>query len=282
MLKSKKQLFTKDISHSLKGVMALIIIASHLSLCGTLSHPVLSIANKLATSMVAMFFFISGYGLTKILTKKQNDNLWLFFYKRSVNILKTLLYITLAFLCINYFLSGSFPSDMLWGLVRHGHTPLPNSWFIFVLIGLFACYYISLKINKLWGDYYLYDVSPFNRSYPYSHLPPLWQRVVGYHISFCHGNTLLHIRNSFYQTFFLRPLSCHMPDDYRHNPLLKERVSIPFGIYSHHTLRRDDDIPLGVSSAQSCIYFSRGYLIRNLFNSWHTHHFFSQQQYLYR
>lgn len=149
MFSSKKQLFTKEVSHSLKGLMAMIIMASHLSLCDGVSHPLLTFANKMATTAVALFFFISGYGLSKSLLNSRTGA-FQFFASRGWVILKTMLYITLLFVALNSWDTSSVPS--LWimtkNLITHGHTPLPNSWFIFVLLALFACYYLALKITS--------------------------------------------------------------------------------------------------------------------------------------
>lgn len=69
MIDTSKDLFPKELSHVLKGILAVIIVGSHLHYVTEMT--LWSIFNKLGTSVVAMFFFISGYGMmTSIKTNR--------------------------------------------------------------------------------------------------------------------------------------------------------------------------------------------------------------------
>lgn len=148
MIDTSKDLFPKELSHVLKGILAVIIVGSHLHYVTEMT--LWSIFNKLGTSVVAMFFFISGYGMmTSIKTNRGGVNyLKPFWLKRFTTILKPFLIITLIYILINWFLYGSVPHDMFLNLYERGETPLPNSWFIFSLIYFYISFYISIKYIK--------------------------------------------------------------------------------------------------------------------------------------
>lgn len=67
MTKTDENLFPKELSHVLKGILATIIVGSHLHYVTDIG--IWNVFNKFGTSVVAMFFFISGYGLMTSLNK---------------------------------------------------------------------------------------------------------------------------------------------------------------------------------------------------------------------
>lgn len=62
--------FPKPVSDSLRGVMQLVIVCSHLYFA--MEHPPLPfvLCNKLGTTVIALFLFMSGYGLAVSLKSK--------------------------------------------------------------------------------------------------------------------------------------------------------------------------------------------------------------------
>ncbi len=150
------QSFSKTFANSLRGIMQIGIIGSHLHYALGGAFLLFLVANKLGTSIISMYFFISGFGLmTNLLRSKGNDKTWSGFFSRRVwGIFKVLFFISLLFLGLTYFDSGFFPSHLFENLFFHGITPLPNSWFVFSLIFLYVSFFLAfrwLSPNSKWG-----------------------------------------------------------------------------------------------------------------------------------
>lgn len=144
MTKTDENLFPKELSHVLKGILATIIVGSHLHYVTDIG--IWNVFNKFGTSVVAMFFFISGYGLMTSLNKMGGVNyLKSFASKRLWGIVKPFAIITLLYMLVNWLFYNNVPDDILYNLYEKGRTPLPNSWFIFSLIYFYISFYFSLK-----------------------------------------------------------------------------------------------------------------------------------------
>lgn len=122
--------------------MQLVILLSHLSY--TTGEPALLfiIANKIATSVVALYFFTSGYGLMQSALSgggvgSLSSRLWRLF--------KPLLYIGLLYFGICYILGRPISSYWLSDLYHHGATPIPNIWFAIVLHALYTAFWLSFR-----------------------------------------------------------------------------------------------------------------------------------------
>lgn len=138
--------FSKEISHSLKGLLAIVIVCSHLHYATDIFF--FTIANKLGTSAVAMFIFISGYGLS--FSFKEKGPLYLngFFRKRMWVVFKPMFIITLLFIGLNYLDKGVLPLNLFKNLFLGGITPLPNSWFVFFLLLFYLFFYVPFRFCK--------------------------------------------------------------------------------------------------------------------------------------
>ncbi len=156
------QSFSKTFANSLRGIMQVGIICSHLHYALGGAFVLFLIANKIGTSIISMYFFISGFGLmTNLLRNRGEAKAWKgFFSKRVWGIFKVLLVITLLFLGLNYLDKAFIPSNILIHLVEQGVTPLPNSWFVFSLIYLYSSFYLAFRFLELehynWGFLFLF------------------------------------------------------------------------------------------------------------------------------
>ncbi len=141
------QSFSKTFANSLRGIMQVGIICSHLHYALGGAFFVFLLANRIGTSIFSMYFFISGFGLMTNLFKARGEaKAWKgFFTKRVWGIFKVLLVITLLFLGLNYLDRGLIPSNIISRLLQQGLTPLPNSWFVFSLIFLYTSFYFAFR-----------------------------------------------------------------------------------------------------------------------------------------
>lgn len=149
--------FPRESTNSLRGAIQLLIVASHLSFVFPEALPFV-LANKLGTTIVALFFFISGFGLYqahKNQAKRQEGapkpN---FFTGRILPVLRPMLYLTLIYLGWEYVYRGDtsnltfHPWEIIKNLFLYGDTRLPNSWFVYMLAILYTAFYISFRYSK--------------------------------------------------------------------------------------------------------------------------------------
>ena len=143
---------TKDISTALKGLSCLLIVLHHWCLClaGLGYHNVILdlIALRGGVTGVAVFFYLSSYGLTRSQQHKK-DALTAFFTKRLVKV-----YIPLVI------------TNLLWLLVRYQGQGLMHSilqifnlkdlldlatWFCNVIIICYLIFYVSNSLRNSWA-----------------------------------------------------------------------------------------------------------------------------------
>lgn len=148
--------FPRESAGSLRGAIQLLIVASHLSFVFPDALPFV-LANKLGTSIVALFFFISGFGLYQAHRaqaskgKVRGVGLWSFVRGRVWPVLRPMLYLTLIYLLWEYLYRSnastlSFqPQELLKNLVLQGDTRLPNSWFVYILALLYLAFFLSFR-----------------------------------------------------------------------------------------------------------------------------------------
>ncbi|AJW64747.1 Acyltransferase family protein [Elizabethkingia miricola] len=137
--------FTVKTSSSLKGILSILIILSHINFHADL--PVFLTITHWSGTKVALFFFISGYGLMASYQKKEKTYLDGFLSKRIWNIIKPLLIITILFLACNYLDTGNWMPDILSNLVLKGNTPLPYSWFAYAIIIFYLLFYVIFRFG---------------------------------------------------------------------------------------------------------------------------------------
>ena len=132
-------------SNALKGILALGIVLCHLqTFCfKPYDYP---IVNQFAVfAQVGVFFFISGYGLVAAYHKKGHEYLHGFLRHRLSKVVLPLVLATAIYIVernIFFTENGGVKSD----------TPLPFSWFCYVIILYYIAFYGSLKVTKSIGN----------------------------------------------------------------------------------------------------------------------------------
>lgn len=127
----------------LKIIAAIIVVISHL-----IKEYNLGIFNQLfdfGTYSVALFFFLSGYGLMYSLQNKKNY-LDSFLKKRIPKVAIPYIISTIVWIIIS---SIIYPQKELsiWGIISY-YPILPYGWYFVILIYLYLIFYISYKYCK--------------------------------------------------------------------------------------------------------------------------------------
>ena len=134
--------FSKDKTGSLKALLAIFIVLGHFYYFS--DSLVFVPFHKLAATAVAMFFFVSGFGLVKSWNKKGTSYLNAFFKHRVLRILvpAIILFFIHLLLCGN---GGLSFSEMLRRLVVQGLAYPPEYWFIFVILFDYLLFWCAFK-----------------------------------------------------------------------------------------------------------------------------------------
>lgn len=133
--------------------MQMGVVMSHLHLALANSIFIFMLANKLVTSIVALYFFMSGYGLlygykrATLGTKNPFEGFWI---KRIWGLAKPFFAALIIYLLLVFLDKGTIPSNIIYNLIRYGIPPLPNSWFVFILLALYVSFY--LVFDKFRGN----------------------------------------------------------------------------------------------------------------------------------
>ncbi len=151
-LRDKSQLipFDKNNTLPLRGLFAILIVAHHL---GQLSHiPFLSsFCQGIGLQIVAVFFFLSGYGLCVSYRKRGSSYVDNFLSHRLGKLLPPFVILTGISMLGLYYYNSHTIGMQLDSFVHKGHTPLPNSWFIYVISYAYITFFISARIGKTLG-----------------------------------------------------------------------------------------------------------------------------------
>ncbi len=134
--------FSKEKTGPLKAILAIFIVLGHLYY---FSDSILfALFHELAVTAVAMFFFISGFGLVKSWKKRGSSYLNGFFNNRIIRILvpAIILFLIHLLLCGN---GGMTFSEMLQRLVVQGLAYPPEYWFIFVILFDYLLFWFTFK-----------------------------------------------------------------------------------------------------------------------------------------
>ena len=127
-----------------RAILALIIVLGHFSFFGV---GFLTSLRNLAPPAVAVFLFISGYGLTRSFKKKGVVYLDSFFRKRVVKILLPAVLVTglHLLLCGG---SGTGPMERLRLVVTNGSTFLPHYWFVWTILFNYLLFWACYKLLR--------------------------------------------------------------------------------------------------------------------------------------
>lgn len=130
---------------SLRGVCSILIVIGHaVSVIGT--ENVKSIVN-VGWYIVAIFFFLSGYGLEYSVSAKK-DYLNSFWKKRLIKLLVPFFIMHVPYIIVKSLLGWHFSvDDFLYSLLG-GCTIVDHSWYVIAAIAMYAVYWIASKLAK--------------------------------------------------------------------------------------------------------------------------------------
>lgn len=125
-----------------RALLALVIVLGHFSYFGV---DALTPLRNLAPPAVALFLFISGYGLTKSFHNKGDSYLQTFFRKRLFTIIlpAVLVFGLHLLLCGN---GGVGFFERIGLIVTKGSTLLPHYWFVWVILFDYLLFWFSFKL----------------------------------------------------------------------------------------------------------------------------------------
>ncbi len=133
--------FTPAKTQPLRGVLAVLIVAFHLSHIPP-ADAALGVVYRWGASVVALFFFISGFGLTRQFGQRGRAYLsgfWMHRIVRGVLVSWLLAYVLFVLLVRR---SPWSLADAVAGLLATGETTLPYSWYVFVILCLYVGFYV--------------------------------------------------------------------------------------------------------------------------------------------
>lgn len=132
---------TPDKTQPLRGIWAVLIVAFHLSHVAPADKALAAVFHW-GAPVVALFFFISGYGLMQQFKRRGQDYLNDFFFRRvGMGILLPWLLAYVLYLLVTG-AGGWSLSSSVKGLLGAGRTTLPYSWYVFAILWLYAGFYV--------------------------------------------------------------------------------------------------------------------------------------------
>lgn len=137
--------FTPGKTQPLRGILAVLIVAYHLSQFPP-TGPVLAPVSSWGASVVSLFFFISGYGLMRQFQARGRDYLSGFLARRIVRgVLVSWLLACALFLLLGGYRAWN-PADAVAGLLRAGNTTLPYAWYVLCILYLYVGFYVCGRL----------------------------------------------------------------------------------------------------------------------------------------
>ena len=138
-----------DLAHTLplRGILATLVVLGHLDTVVSAQTKIL-MPFHMATPAVAVFFFMSGYGLMLSFSKKGGSYLQNFILKASIKLLMPLLATTCLYQGLLFILGDFSFEKILIDLASGIETPLIHSWYVYALFLFYILYYIVLKYNN--------------------------------------------------------------------------------------------------------------------------------------
>jgi peptidoglycan/LPS O-acetylase OafA/YrhL len=149
-MSSASELKCFDVKNTLplRGVLALLIVGNHIG--RTYGSSLFGFIFTFGAPIVAVFFFISGYGLMHSYLLRGGLNS--FFHRRLSKILPLFLLLTCVAVFIEICLDGhSFQYEIAEWMSK-GEPTLKFSWFIYAIILFYVIFYVACRIGK--GSYW--------------------------------------------------------------------------------------------------------------------------------
>lgn len=138
-----------DLKHTLpfRGILALLVILGHLDTVVSSQTKIL-MPLHMATPAVAVFFFMSGYGLMLSYTKKGEQYLSGFVTKSVIKLLIPLV-LTSCLYQFTLLLKGDFNfSRIIEQYIDGSETALVHSWYVYALFLFYILYYLVFQFVK--------------------------------------------------------------------------------------------------------------------------------------
>ena len=131
-------------STEIKGISAILIVLGH---CTNVSNiPNITTIN-FGDTIVALFFFISGYGIT-IGYKNRADYLSGFLSSRIVKVMVPFLLAHIIYIPLKLLLGYSFSLDTVFESITCKKTIVDYSWYCSVIIIMYILFWASFKYMK--------------------------------------------------------------------------------------------------------------------------------------
>ena len=172
--------FDKATTLPLRGLLALLILSHHLGQ-RTDIYPISNFTSGIGLQIVAVFFFISGYGLCISYVAKGRNYMNGFLHKRMGKLLPKFLFLTIGMMLAYQFYSST---DIGVQIVKisNGWTPLPFSWFIYAIIYVYVAFYLCALLSKsakqIGGLFSLTIVAYIGISSIVIHFPSWWYLTI--------------------------------------------------------------------------------------------------------
>lgn len=142
----KEDYLSQNNSNSLRGIVAIAIVLQHFS--GWFIRPYFLIPFKHFGYLgVALFFFLSGYGLYYSFKNKE-DYLKFFWKKRLLSLLIPYYIANILYIIVEFIMGEDVRLLDVISSIYGGYLYISVAWYIFVLILLYAVFYISFKMKS--------------------------------------------------------------------------------------------------------------------------------------
>lgn len=142
--------FDKDTNLPLRGLMALLIVLSHIGQKTDIAIIENFDSNRfdIGAQIVSIFFFMSGYGMMLSYSTKRKQYIKGFLKKRLGTVLPKFILLTVGtILMLHYFVDLDIERQ-LTDFVTRGITPLPHSWFIFAILYVYLAFYLCALSDR--------------------------------------------------------------------------------------------------------------------------------------
>lgn len=128
----------------LRGILAILVVLGHLDTVVAGQTKILTLLH-MATPAVAVFFFMSGYGLMLSYFKKGDNYLHRFITKSSIKLLIPLILTTLLYQSILLILGKFSWSRIADDFITGVEMPLVHSWYVYALFFFYLFFFIVFK-----------------------------------------------------------------------------------------------------------------------------------------
>lgn len=147
--KTQGNYLSLDNTKSLRGLLAILIFLHHVEY-RTHSGNLFRLFQNCGYPIVAIFFFLSGYGLMVQYQKKGDDYLKNFLILRLPSVLIPFIIMNLIYYPIRLYI---LQDDLSFNRLIHGITIVNGGWYIVALIYFYLIFYISF--SKIHHDFKL-------------------------------------------------------------------------------------------------------------------------------